>query len=69
MAELQDDWKKSTAPDMVRLLTEHAVKYGLIVSSYVANNPIKQLFQKTLKHKYIVKQSYYSFILVFYYYV
>jgi hypothetical protein len=49
MAELQGDWKKSTAPDMVRLLTEHAVKYGLIVSSYVANKPDQTNVPKDFK--------------------
>lgn len=49
MAELQGDWKKSTAPDMVRLLTEHAVKYGLIVSSYVANKPDQTIVPKDFK--------------------
>ena len=49
MAELQGYWKKSTAPDMVRLLTEHAVKYGLIVSSYVANKPDQTIVPKDFK--------------------
>jgi nicotinamidase-related amidase len=49
MAELQGDWKKSTAPDMVRLLTEHAIKYGLIVSSYVANKPDQTIVPKDFK--------------------
>ena len=47
--ELQGDWKKSTALDMVRLLTEHAVKYGLIVSSYVANKPNQTIVPKNFK--------------------
>jgi hypothetical protein len=49
MAELQGDWKKSTAPDMVRLLTEHAIKYSLIVSSYVANKPDQTIVPKDFK--------------------
>lgn len=49
MAELQGDWKKSTAPDMGGLLTEHAVKYGLIVSSYVANKPDQTIVPKDFK--------------------
>ena len=34
---------------MVRLLTEHAVKYGLIVSSYVANKPDQTIVPKDFK--------------------
>jgi nicotinamidase-related amidase len=49
MAELQGGWKKSTAPDMVRLLTEHAIKYGLVVSSYVANKPDQTIVPKDFK--------------------
>jgi nicotinamidase-related amidase len=49
MAELQGGWKKSTAPDMVRLLTEHAIKYGLVVSSYVANKPDQTIVPKDSK--------------------
>jgi nicotinamidase-related amidase len=49
MAELQGDWKKSTAPDMIRLSTEHAIKYGLVVSSYVANKPDQTIVPKDFK--------------------
>ncbi len=49
MAELQGAWKKSTVPDMVRLLTEHAIKYSLIVSSYVANKPDQTIVPKDIK--------------------
>ncbi|HEU5461789.1 MAG TPA: hypothetical protein VFU79_05910 [Nitrososphaeraceae archaeon] len=41
--------KKLTAPDMVGLLTEHAVKYSLIVSSYVANKPDQTIIPKDFK--------------------
>ena len=49
MAELQGDWKKSTTPEMVKLLTEHAIKYGLIVSSYVTNRLDQTIIPKDFK--------------------
>jgi nicotinamidase-related amidase len=47
--ELQGDWKKFTAPGMVKIFTEHLVKYGLIVSSYVQNNPDQTIVPEDFK--------------------
>jgi len=49
MSELQRDWKKTTTPEMVKLLTEHSPKYGLVVSSYVASNPDQKIVPKDFK--------------------
>ena len=39
MAELQVDWRRSTAPEMAELFKEHWPVYGLVVHSYNASNP------------------------------
>jgi len=49
VCELQGDWKKSTAPEMVKLFTEHLITYGMIVSSYVANKPDQTMIPKDFR--------------------
>lgn len=39
VAELQADWRRSTAPEMAKLFVEHLPIYGLIVESYNASHP------------------------------
>jgi nicotinamidase-related amidase len=39
VAELQADWRRNTAPEMVKLFVEHMPIYGLMVESYNASHP------------------------------
>lgn len=53
---------------MVGLLTEHAVKYGLIVSSYVANKPDQTIVPKdfkTEKQQKVTFTIYFTIILLY----
>lgn len=44
-AELQADWRKSTGNEMAQLFSEHLIRYGMIITNWLANRPEQKVTQ------------------------